>query len=253
MLHFLRRVRRSLVKKGKTRSYLIYAVGEILLVVVGILIALQVNNWNTTNQNKQLIERVLKTLEDETRTNLEQVERSLIYRSSLVNNLRNNKHLIEVAALADLTFDPRNDQEMIDHTRKVMIQNLQQPPKQMKIVRQGEQRFFFTGNVVSRFVVENDTLKVYGHDNIRLRTARISSDAWKLTETTNAAVHMDYELILELSKTNTLFEAYQASAKKALDILYTGDGYILSVLEDMVYYEKELRKKYEKILEFIAH
>jgi hypothetical protein len=50
MLHFLRRIRRSLINTGATRKYLLYAVGEIALVMIGILLALQVNNWNEGNK-----------------------------------------------------------------------------------------------------------------------------------------------------------------------------------------------------------
>ena len=46
MLRFFRHIRKSLIEQNKIRTYLLYAVGEILLVVIGILIALQVNNWN---------------------------------------------------------------------------------------------------------------------------------------------------------------------------------------------------------------
>ncbi|PQB05571.1 DUF6090 family protein [Aureitalea marina] len=46
MIHFFRRIRRKLLNQERVGKYLIYAVGEILLVVIGILIALQVNNWN---------------------------------------------------------------------------------------------------------------------------------------------------------------------------------------------------------------
>jgi len=46
MLRFFRHIRKSLMEQNKIRSYLFYAVGEILLVMIGILLALQVNNWN---------------------------------------------------------------------------------------------------------------------------------------------------------------------------------------------------------------
>ena len=46
MLRFLRRVRQRLLAENGFRKYLLYAIGEILLVVIGILIALQINNWN---------------------------------------------------------------------------------------------------------------------------------------------------------------------------------------------------------------
>jgi hypothetical protein len=46
MIKFFRKIRQSLLAEGKFTDYLKYAIGEIVLVVVGILIALQLNNWN---------------------------------------------------------------------------------------------------------------------------------------------------------------------------------------------------------------
>lgn len=58
MLNFFRRIRRKLLQGGKLKKYLIYAFGEVFLVIIGILIALQVNNWNearkTSTQADQL-------------------------------------------------------------------------------------------------------------------------------------------------------------------------------------------------------
>ena len=60
MIKFFRRIRQSLIREGKTMQYLKYALGEIVLVVIGILIALQINNWNeqqklTAKRNEILI------------------------------------------------------------------------------------------------------------------------------------------------------------------------------------------------------
>ena len=46
MIHFFRKIRQRLLTQNRFTKYLLYAIGEILLVVIGILIALQVNNWN---------------------------------------------------------------------------------------------------------------------------------------------------------------------------------------------------------------
>ncbi|GAB2777332.1 DUF6090 family protein [Salinimicrobium soli] len=46
MISFFRIFHRDLLGRGKIRKYLLYAAGEIVLVVIGILIALQINNWN---------------------------------------------------------------------------------------------------------------------------------------------------------------------------------------------------------------
>lgn len=50
MLRVFRHIRRTLMKLNKVRSYILYAIGEILLLVIGILLALQVNNWNEERQ-----------------------------------------------------------------------------------------------------------------------------------------------------------------------------------------------------------
>ncbi|MER3318954.1 MAG: DUF6090 family protein [Allomuricauda sp.] len=54
MLKFFRNIRHNLLSEGKTGKYLKYAFGEIVLVVLGILIALQINNWNTERKNEEV-------------------------------------------------------------------------------------------------------------------------------------------------------------------------------------------------------
>jgi hypothetical protein len=52
MIKFFRTIRHKLLAENKSGRYLLYALGEIMLVVIGILIALQVNNWNDTRKNQ---------------------------------------------------------------------------------------------------------------------------------------------------------------------------------------------------------
>ena len=53
MIHFFRRIRQGLLSQNRFSKYLLYAIGEIILVVVGILIALAINNWNINKENKK--------------------------------------------------------------------------------------------------------------------------------------------------------------------------------------------------------
>ena len=62
MIKFFRKIRQNLLSEGNTGKYLKYAIGEIILVVIGILIALQINNWNQECKIKQKEIVVLKEL-----------------------------------------------------------------------------------------------------------------------------------------------------------------------------------------------
>ncbi len=65
MIKFFRHIRKSLLKEGRTSKYFKYAIGEIVLVVIGILIALQINNWNENRISKNLESQYyLRLLED---------------------------------------------------------------------------------------------------------------------------------------------------------------------------------------------
>jgi uncharacterized protein involved in outer membrane biogenesis len=59
MIKFFRKIRQNLLSEGKTAKYLKYAVGEIILVVIGILIALQINNWNEQRKQNNLEQSTL--------------------------------------------------------------------------------------------------------------------------------------------------------------------------------------------------
>lgn len=53
MINFFKTIRQDLLSGGRTKKYLKYAIGEIVLVVIGILIALQINNWNETRKQQE--------------------------------------------------------------------------------------------------------------------------------------------------------------------------------------------------------
>ncbi|MBT8272398.1 MAG: hypothetical protein KJO77_01240 [Bacteroidia bacterium] len=65
MIKFFRKIRYDLMTQNKTSKYIKYAIGEIILVVIGILIALQINNWNERNKEGKLeAEYYCRLLED---------------------------------------------------------------------------------------------------------------------------------------------------------------------------------------------
>ena len=76
MLTFFRKIRKALMDSGSTRKYLLYAIGEIALVVIGILIALQINNWNIDRLNRISEREGLARIVQDLKKDLENIGRS---------------------------------------------------------------------------------------------------------------------------------------------------------------------------------
>ncbi len=74
MIKFFRNFRQNLLMENKTGKYLKYAMGEIVLVVIGILIALQINNWNEDRKEAIKENQLLNNLQGEFKDNLQDLD-----------------------------------------------------------------------------------------------------------------------------------------------------------------------------------
>jgi hypothetical protein len=95
MIKFFRKIRQSLLTENRFSKYLLYAVGEILLVVIGILIALQVNEWNENRKNKFEEYRILVNLKAEIQDNLKSLEASISKRDRQINAVKALLQLVD--------------------------------------------------------------------------------------------------------------------------------------------------------------
>lgn len=77
MIKFFRKIRQRLLSENKFRRYLIYAIGEIVLIVIGILIALQISNWNQNRLKKSSEIELLKDFQNELTFDLAHIEYNL--------------------------------------------------------------------------------------------------------------------------------------------------------------------------------
>ncbi|APY08296.1 hypothetical protein BWZ20_08280 [Winogradskyella sp. J14-2] len=78
MIKFFRKIRYKLLSERKTSRYLKYAIGEIILVVIGILIALQINNWNEQKKAKQQEQTYYCKIAEDLQVDIKNIDSSLV-------------------------------------------------------------------------------------------------------------------------------------------------------------------------------
>lgn len=93
MISFLRKIRQNLLSEGKTTNYLKYAIGEIVLVVIGILIALQINNWNENRKERLVEQKILQAINNDLKTDIVAMKSMLETESAAVVS---NRQLITI-------------------------------------------------------------------------------------------------------------------------------------------------------------
>ena len=124
MIKFFRKIRQKLLSENKFSKYLIYAVGEIILVVIGILIALQVSNWNKKRIDSDSEKEALFDLKTEIQSNIKELEiiiaehekslvageeiKSMIIDTKKLNNISNDSlKTILIMMNYNYTYDPK--------------------------------------------------------------------------------------------------------------------------------------------------
>jgi len=87
MIKLFRRIRQNLLMENKSGKYFKYAIGEIILVVIGILIALQINNWNEIRKKKKQIDVIYTTIKQNLKTDLKTIKEPIEFYENLDSTL----------------------------------------------------------------------------------------------------------------------------------------------------------------------
>ena len=77
MIKFFRNIRQRMIKENRVSKYLLYAIGEIVLVVIGILIALSINSWNEDRLDKKEVAIYLEQIRTELAFDIKVFEKDL--------------------------------------------------------------------------------------------------------------------------------------------------------------------------------
>ncbi|MCX2745450.1 DUF6090 family protein [Mangrovivirga sp. M17] len=102
MIKFFRKIRYSLLSESKFKKYLLYAIGEIFLVVIGILIAVAINNWNEEKKEAKLQIKILREISQNLGEDIVSLENDIRLNESGIKNIQ----IIEMAIESN---DPLTD------------------------------------------------------------------------------------------------------------------------------------------------
>jgi hypothetical protein len=126
MIKLFRKIRQNLLNEGKTTKYFKYAIGEIVLVVIGILIALSINNWNELRKERSKEQKILVELLSQFKDNLVQLEDKIHQRKLIIKGSKRALELMDTKTVVPMdtltvilsplilapTFDPIDNEIM---------------------------------------------------------------------------------------------------------------------------------------------
>ena len=146
MLRFFRTIRKKLIDEDNFRRYLLYAIGEILLVVFGILIALQVNNWNQNRLDSAAAANAQVRMLDDLYEEFTDMESTLSYKKIVREYALTAMSVFEMGVLPD---DTSPDSFLIDLYQASQLNDAQQSKSTyLELLASGKIGF-----------IENDTLR----------------------------------------------------------------------------------------------
>ena len=123
MLYLFRNFRRKFITTEKFRKYLAYAIGEIVLVVIGILIALQVNNWNEERKNENRKQRYMESLVMDLENDLDEID-------SLMNSAIQDT--VQLGSLRDRISSPNAKLDTLIHIYRFELNPIITDPAKFK-------------------------------------------------------------------------------------------------------------------------
>lgn len=224
---------------------------EFFSILVAISLALAANEWRQHRNDQALVKRIIESMISEIKQNQLTVKASAEYRSKLINNLKTGNHVItKFPYRTDLT---KNETQFERDFLKIASRTDVYVSKEASLTKVGEGQFIFRNEgKIYGIKTQNDSITITGEGNIQLRSAEISNTTWEVAQATQALVNIDYEVVTLFSEIYQKHNSYNKTTDYALDVLYSnGNGSILSILQDMHWYETILLKKYEEMLRLV--
>ena len=220
MIKFFRHIRRSLIQKNQMGKYFKYAIGEIILVVIGILIALQINNWNEKRKENLFEKKVLSEILMGTEEDLKEMK----YALDSLNDSQKSSHAL-LSHLNDRK--PYHDSLDVDFAKQFQLWSL-------------------SPNTTAFEMAKTEGLHIIKNDSIRLLTAKVNEYTFDYIRVLESRFQ-DYKTNIVLSYTLPLFDSYNFEKMKPRNYeTLTEDATYLGIIKTL----SLMRKRYLENIKF---
>jgi len=167
MINFFRKIRENMIKENRVSKYILYAIGEIVLVVIGILIALSINNWNEQKKTEEKTKSSLLALRNDLildtlliNKNLPEIKFQFQLNESLRTRIAKPKATLDtLIQIARYEFNPNWNDQIIYNTNAYnslnqtgLIENL--PDTLKTLIKNFYNRKFQLNNMVERITTD---------------------------------------------------------------------------------------------------
>jgi len=230
MIKFFRNIRQKLLIEGKTTNYFKYAIGEIVLVVIGILIALSINNWNEERQNKKQETEILKSFQKSIKEDLIRLDGSLKRYNQSSSSINYLIHYLE----QDL---PYKDSLKFHFGNLSVLHHI---TVNMSVFENLKSKGFD--------LISNDTLKeeIISFYDFAQTTLKFNFDTYSgiIHDASNTIYRKHFDAIWEPSSRNIYSLEESPFGKDNLEIIMQPNNYeLLKIDNEFMYFLKSLRNQ----------
>ncbi len=221
---------------------------EVPTIVLSVIIALAINQWNSGREREQLAANVLMTIREELTSNTAQVQKAYEYHRPLVKNLMSGEHRMFSIPRKSLNMT-KIDAQSLDNSLSELLMRFGEVvvgPLGVKKIYDSLFTFHFKQQLLT-IRVTDDSLSVYGKGNISLHSALVRNNAWRIAQAAQIAPYLDFSLIALMSEVDQLHIEYEKTTGRIVEMLYQGGNDVTPAMQDMLYYETVLLKKYSEL------
>lgn len=229
MIRFFRKIRQKVFSHNDFRKYLFYAIGEIILVVIGILIALQVNNWNLDRINKNRVKQYGKALVQDLTNDVEMINVSQFQAIKSYNNIDSLRSYILSVSPSDLS-----NTDLFVLTHDIMYRPYKWNRSTFQEMKNSEILHYFENDSLKKKLIAYESFSYHLDEDFRQDITNAHKADEIMTEILDLNnPYFDKMLVLESERFNDsnlyLFNTEEYRKSKKLDVIVSAD-------------EKDLRK-----------